>query len=287
MALIVIAVVPSIALLAYIYYLDKLEKEPLRLLIKCFCFGVFACMPAAIIEVIGENFLGNFFRESNPLFTIIDYFLIVALVEELCKFIGLKLYIDRSKEYNCMFDGIVYSVFTSLGFATFENILYVIEGGFGVGLGRMFTSIPGHLSFAVYMGYFYSQKKYAQYEGRKKDVSKYGWFTLLIPILLHGSYDCLISFNEEGIGTWGVFFAILLWLCYVIAMFIFTFVFVKRAARNDRYIVEFINEGVRKFQVVKGPEWTCSCGHTNYGRFCVKCGKKKEDSVNTADSENG
>mgnify|MGYP002514454572 CR=1 FL=1 len=56
---------------------------------------------------------------------------------------------------------IVYSVFVSLGFACFENILYVFANqSIAVGISRGILSVPGHACDAVFMGYYLSMAKF-------------------------------------------------------------------------------------------------------------------------------
>src|SRR5436853_481905 len=85
----------------------------------------------------------------------INYFLLAFVVigfsEEGCKYIMLRFYADRNKAFNEPFDGIIYSVMVSMGFATLENIGYVLNYGFQTGLVRMFLSVPSHAAFAVLM----------------------------------------------------------------------------------------------------------------------------------------
>ena len=76
----------------------------------------------------------------------------VGLIEEGSKFFFLYRFTWKDKAFNYRFDGIVYAVFVSLGFAALENVFYVFNYGTGVALQRALLTIPGHMSFAVYMG---------------------------------------------------------------------------------------------------------------------------------------
>lgn len=74
-------------------------------------------------------------------------FFVVALIEEFSKYIIVRYYNQPRKWFNEPFDGIIYAVMVSMGFAAFENILYVLQGGFEVALLRAFTAIPAHATF--------------------------------------------------------------------------------------------------------------------------------------------
>ena len=94
-----------------------------------------------------------------------------------------------NKNFNERFDGIVYAVFISLGFALVENIMYVIQGGASVGLIRALTAVPAHALFGVVMGYYIG---IARFSGVHR--ADYIIRALMWPIILHGFYDyCLMS----------------------------------------------------------------------------------------------
>jgi RsiW-degrading membrane proteinase PrsW (M82 family) len=112
-------------------------------------------------------------------------FFVVGLGEELLKYLVVVLYAFRKPSFNEPFDGIVYAVMVSLGFAAFENIFYVMEGGIGVAVMRMFTAVPMHAAFAVIMGYYIGLSKYYQGDARIEKSLK----GLLYAVLFHGLYD--------------------------------------------------------------------------------------------------
>jgi len=80
----------------------------------------------------------------------------------------------------------------SLGFAAFENVIYVMEGGLGVAIMRMFTAVPMHAAFAVIMGYYIGLSKYYKGNARTEKSLK----GLLYAVLLHGFYD-FVLFQDD------------------------------------------------------------------------------------------
>lgn len=176
-----LALAPGACIIIYIYLKDKHEKEPIRLLSLSFLFGMLSVLitlliswPLNALVPINENDLSE---------QAIHAFFLVALVEEFSKFIYVRGILYRDSNFNEPFDGIVYSVMVGMGFATFENILYVSEGGIGVALLRMFTAVPAHATFAILMGYYLGK---AKFEHRKEFMAIYG---LLAATLFHGLYD--------------------------------------------------------------------------------------------------
>lgn len=181
LALLAIALAPGFAIGVYIYLKDKHEKEPISLLIKSFFYGILSTFVTLAISGALRQFV--MIDETNVSEQAINAFLLVALVEEFSKFIFIRGILYRNKNFNEPFDGIVYAVMVGMGFATFENIFYVIDGGMSVAIMRMFTAVPAHATFAILMGYFLGK---AKFENKK---SYYALHALGVATLFHGAYD--------------------------------------------------------------------------------------------------
>ena len=153
------AVLPAWFLLRYIYRHDAVEKEPAGLLASLLLMGVVSALCSGVLEGLGEAVLYRLVDPGSPLYTVLLAFFVVALVEEGTKFLFLYIRTWRNPNFNYRFDGIVYAVFVSLGFAAFENIQYVLRYGLSVALPRAIFAVPGHMAFAVFMGLFYGRAK--------------------------------------------------------------------------------------------------------------------------------
>lgn len=242
MFLTALAIIPSIVLLVYIYIKDRKEHEPLKLLSRCFFAGVILAIPASLLEGIEGGIIDILLIPGSLMYALLDAFIIAGLSEELFKYIFLKNRTWKSTHFDCTFDGIVYSVFVSLGFATYENIMYVLDGGVGTAIARMFTSIPGHTCFAIYMGYYYSKAKLASINGDTNGYKKYTKRALWVPVILHGLYDFPLFFAGGNTNDNIVTITVLLWFAYVIALFIVSFTFINKASNEDRYMCEELSE---------------------------------------------
>ena len=185
MLLLAAAVAPSAALLYYFYTRDKYEKEPRKLLLKAFLIGGGLVVPVLFIELSLNIFD---IAEANLLAAGYTAFVVAGLVEESSKFLFFFLYIWKHRDFNEMYDGIVYSVFISLGFATVENLAYVLSTGFSTAVVRSLTAVPAHALFAVVMGYYLGIARFAKPQYRRK----YIILGLIIPVLLHGIYDFIL-----------------------------------------------------------------------------------------------
>ena len=184
------AVLPVLILLYFIYKKDKLQPEPLGKLVWTFFVGCLSVVPASIMEL----FL-SLFSPSNPvaggLFT---GYVVAGFSEELCKLLLLLWVVWKSPHFDEYFDGIVYAVFLSLGFACVENIMYVFsaaEEPIIIALTRGLLAVPAHFLFAVIMGYHLALAKF-DLPNRRTHL----WHALLYPVLLHGTYDALLMVND-------------------------------------------------------------------------------------------
>ena len=133
---IIAAVLPAVILLRCIYRTDTVEKEPPGLLALLLLMGVVAALCSGILETLGETVLNSLVDTGSPVYTILLAFLVVAIVEEGTKFILLKKCTWYHPAFNYRFDGIVYAVFISLGFAALENVLYVFSYRMDVAFSR-------------------------------------------------------------------------------------------------------------------------------------------------------
>ena len=223
--LIVAAVVPAFFLMIRAYRSDRLEKEPPSMLWSLALAGVFS----ALIALVVERILGRILDAAVPQGTLYDvllYFGVVAFGEEGAKYFMLRRRTWRSPEFNCQYDGVVYAVFVSLGFALWENISYVMHYGFSTALVRAVTAIPGHACFGVFMGVFYGLAKRRFNEGGAASSKALRILAVIVPALLHGTYDYIAS--TDG-SIWG-------FIGFIAALFVVSFVLIGKMAKRDRYI---------------------------------------------------
>lgn len=183
-----LAIAPVIAIIWFITHLDHLNKEPIRMLILTFLFGVVSVIPAIFLERSAFTFFG--FGGSNLQFAVTS-FIFIGFSEEFSKYIFLRQFISKSDHFDEPYDGIVYAVMVSLGFAAIENLMYVSSGGLSVAIMRMFTAVPAHTTFAILMGYWI---------GRAKMENKrlYNIIGLVSATIFHGAYDFFLLANLDN-----------------------------------------------------------------------------------------
>ncbi|NOZ35709.1 MAG: PrsW family intramembrane metalloprotease [Chlorobi bacterium] len=224
MILIAVALAPVIVLLMYINYRDKYEKEPRRLLAKAFIFGIISVIPVYFIETGLTNYWHTKYALPNmPLKTAaFDAFAVAAFTEEFFKILVFFILIWKNKNFNEKFDGIIYAVFISMGFAATENLMYVLSSGFTTGLIRAFTAVPAHAIFAVSSGYFLA---FAKFKPSGKFL--YLILALLVPVLLHGIYDFILLSKNDLL--------LLIFAPYVIFILIIALKGIKRHSNASRF----------------------------------------------------
>jgi RsiW-degrading membrane proteinase PrsW (M82 family) len=195
MALLLSAIAPVFLVIIYIYIKDKYEKEPKRLMLIAFLLG-------AVISIIITSLMYYVFDYILPLDDhtsllqlFLKAFLVVALTEEFSKYVIVRYFAQTRTAFNEPFDGIVYAVMVSMGFAATENIVYVFDSGFETAFLRAITAIPAHATFGILMGYFMGKAKFSK---NKIVLNLTG---LLLAVIFHGAYDFFL-FIDFIPGIW-------------------------------------------------------------------------------------
>jgi RsiW-degrading membrane proteinase PrsW (M82 family) len=189
-----VALAPVAAVFTFVYLRDnKSNREPIRLLLLNFLVGVLSAVPVLIVELWLAKRIAAM-EASHFVFILTTAFAGVALVEEGFKLLGLLGVGYRNRHFDEPYDGIMYSVAVSLGFAAIENVLYTFQGGLEVGLLRSFSSIPGHAMMGVLMGYFVGLAKFQDNRFRKIALWMVG---LLAATIVHGLYDFFLMYKEQ------------------------------------------------------------------------------------------
>ncbi len=187
------AIIPVVLLLIFIYRKDKYQHEPIRKLLLTFFVGCLSVIPAAIQET-GLSLIAPSADKMPVANGIYTGYVVAGLSEELWKLLLLIIVIWNSPHFDEYFDGIVYAVYLSLGFACVENIMYVMGGNdqMATALMRGLLAVPAHFLFAVIMGYHLSLAKFDP-----SDRKRHLFHALLYPALMHGTYDALLMVSTN------------------------------------------------------------------------------------------
>lgn len=216
--LVILTILPIFVLMWFTYYNDKIEKEPPYLLFILFLGGIICSIFSYFISSYINKvvFLNYNYNDLNFVQLLFKSFVSIALVEEGLKWIVNFIVTWKNKNFNYMYDQIVYSSYVALGFAFFENIIYCLnfaKYGYMPMILRAIISIPSHAVFGVIMGYYLSIAKNAKSNSKKKNkYIKYLFKSIFVPILLHSIFDLILFKLNTFFSIILIFFLIIIYL---------------------------------------------------------------------------
>lgn len=200
LAMLMAASAPGFALLSFFYLKDKLETEPVYMVLRMFVAGAFLVFPVMVLQYT--------FKSSIFFIPSMQAFIVTAFPEEFFKWFIVFFLAYFHYNFNLQYDGIVYAVAVSLGFATVENIFYLSIYGVEHALFRALLPVSSHALFGVIMGYYLGKAKFTS---DFKLRTRYLFFSIFIPVSLHGTYNYILLQGNE----WWMFtivpFMIALW----------------------------------------------------------------------------
>ena len=206
------ALLPIAILAYYIVRKDKNSPEPAWQLVKAFLFGILS-IPVSMCISMPLGMLGVFV--DNPVTVgeaVATSFWGAAIPEEIAKLVMLWLVLRNNRYFDEKMDGIVYAVCVSLGFAAFENVMYLMSNQanfLSVGIGRALFAVPGHFCFGIAMGYYYSLAKFYPQASAKNRA-----MVLVAPIIIHGLYDSILFVSSVTPAISGILMVAFLIFCH-------------------------------------------------------------------------
>jgi len=115
-----LALLPGIVWL--IYFLKKdISPEPKRNILRVFLAGILISPPVLLFEMWLLKDL-QAVQFDNLLYLILKLILVVALIEEMFKYLAVRFFILKTSHIDEPIDIPIYMIIASLGFATIENI---------------------------------------------------------------------------------------------------------------------------------------------------------------------
>jgi RsiW-degrading membrane proteinase PrsW (M82 family) len=212
--LILLAILPGVLLSLFIIIQDRFDREPIKLLLKIFIIGMFATIPTMVVEMLGQNF--NIF--SGIMGQLFEAIVVVGFAEEYFKRLVVLRFAYHNPAFNEKLDGIVYCGIAALGFATLENIFYIITysaSSPNIWMTRGLLSVPVHMLLGITMGYYLSLAKFCP--DPMKCRSYYNK-SLYIPALLHGAFDFILMTTLPLLSLAVIPFLVYLWITSIIKL---------------------------------------------------------------------
>ncbi|WP_062046764.1 glutamic-type intramembrane protease PrsW [Bacillus sp. JCM 19034] len=198
-ALITAAIAPGLALLSYFYLRNHYSGTTIGFILKTFFVGALLVFPVMVLQYA-------FLAEGYFIQPLLRTFILYGFVEEFFKWFLLYIFTYQHATFTKRYDGIVFAVSLSLGFATLENVFYLLANGLDAALGRAIFPVSSHALYGVIMGYYFGRSKLEK-TGKYKNLL----LALLFPVLLHGTYDYIIILFEMYFLFGTIPFMLLLW----------------------------------------------------------------------------
>lgn len=233
-------------LYAYIvYWLDRFEREPKRLLLVVFLWGALvATIAAAIAELILGAGVASF-TGSESFGEMATHTFFAPFFEESLKGIAVFLvFIAFYSEFDSILDGLVYAGIVALGFAATENTFYLFSGydeaGWAGLVGLFFLRIVltgwNHPMFTAFIGIGLAVARLNRTRPIRLIAPFVGW---LIAIALHSIFNTFLTVQE---GALALLAFCVSWIGWLLIM-----VIVIWAIRLDRSRVKkFLSDEVER-----------------------------------------
>lgn len=256
--LVILAVLPTLFIGYFVYKNDK-HKEPFRILVTLFLFGIVSAIGVICISALLESVIPLFTKDTsimNITELLLKVFIEIAFVEEICKWFIVYIFGYKNMEFDETYDIIIYAIFVALGFATIENIMYILkENTIQVAVQRALFSVPGHVSYAIFMSYYLCKAKINRLKGNTKEEVRDILLSIVIPTFIHGIFDfCLFADNE----------------IYLMIFFAFTIILFLMAFERLRSLYK---TNASLFSIKR----TCkNCGYIFYGMKCPNCNTRQD-----------
>lgn len=207
--LFIIAITPALAIILALYLSDRYDREPFKLLVLTYILGALTVIPIIAVEELLLRI--NVFFTADVLYALYTSFIVAGVTEEYFKRLVVLKVPYKTKYFNERLDGIIYSVFASMGFATVENVVYVVfryANNPHIGLYRGIFSVPAHAVFGITMGYYLSLAKYNTDEADSKVNMRRSYY---MPVLLHGTFNFILSSGVPQLSALFIPYVIYLW----------------------------------------------------------------------------
>lgn len=198
-AIVTAAMAPGMALLSYFYLRNHYSSYTSAFVFRTFLIGVLLVFPVMVLQYafIEEGFFKNLLVQTIVLY---------GVIEEFFKWFLLYFFAYQHADFKRRYDGIVFGVALSLGFASLENVLYLLANGLETAIGRALLPVSSHALFGVLMGYYMGRAKLER-EAKARHLT----LALIFPILLHSIYDSILLLFDTYFIIGMLPFMLLLW----------------------------------------------------------------------------
>jgi RsiW-degrading membrane proteinase PrsW (M82 family) len=268
---------PMLLFSAFVYWLDRFEKEPKLLLLAVFTWGaiVAAGLAFTVNSMVGSSiYLMTGSADATQMTT---GSLIAPIVEESLKGLGVLVVALLFRNYfDSMLDGIVYAGIAALGFAATENIYYIYNYGFlHGGIHGMMTLVFirvimvgwQHPFFTAFTGIGLSIARLTRIPVLRLLMPLLGWGFAVLAHSVHNTLsDVLANSNKLVFGT------VVDWIGWTLMFIFIIFSLVREQHWVSVELLDEVSLGIitpAQYRIARSP-WTQSLARLtalNRGRF--------------------
>jgi RsiW-degrading membrane proteinase PrsW (M82 family) len=187
---------PALFWAGYHYYKDRHEPEPFPILLFTYVLGWIGLRFDAY-ELARSDVFGLFWYSV----------LVIGVVEETIKFLPFWLVVMRISHFNERIDGVIYASFIGLGFASYENLHYMMLLGSREAFLRGIASPIVHVMFASVWGYFCARAWLSN-----RPLLPAALLGLLLSCVGHGLYDFFMLWGAVWLRPLAAFLILGIWV---------------------------------------------------------------------------
>lgn len=239
--------IPALTYAYIVYWLDRFEQEPLRLLGGVFLWGALVATAGAMIWGLAFEASLQALTGSAELADVGGTVIGAPIIEESLKGIAvLIVFLAFRQEFDSTLDGIVYAAITALGFAATENVLYLsgeydtngMGGMLGLFVVRVILGGWGHAVYTSFTGIGLAITRQSRNPVVKFSAPILGW---MVGVALHALHNGMAVMVAQDVGG---FVALLLtdWLGWIFAFAIV----IWQLFRERRWVRTLLSEEVEK-----------------------------------------
>ena len=205
MAIAILAFAPGAFWLWFFLRRNAYRPESKKLIAVTFFLGMLATIPAGIIHaiILDEDLLDSGLSDVGSV--ALAMLLVVGPAEEISKFLAVRLHAFHSLYFDEPAKGLVYATSASLGFASLENLLYVLEFGPQVMIVRAPVSTLAHVVFGSFWGYALGRQAQGRVGGTQAVLAG-----VACSALVHGFFNVtalvfpIAAMGIVAVGLWWV-----------------------------------------------------------------------------------
>ncbi len=195
----------------YHWYKDQHKPEPFRNLLLTYFLGIAAGALGlhvyTFLEVLGLRYDAFELAATDRLALFIYAILVIGVLEEVVKFLPFWIVNTRLCHFDDPMDGIIYSSFIALGFASYENFFYLGYVSPMEGLARGFASPLVHILFSSIWGYACGRAVLD-----RRPLLPVALLSLGVAALAHGLYDFFTIGQSGWVRTGAIAVIMVVWL---------------------------------------------------------------------------